>query len=56
MFEQLNDTVGVEDMTTAKFGTGFSSELLRVADCAKFVLIGSFEVADLLSTLFINAG
>ena len=55
MLEELNDTVGVEDMTARELGACFTTEFGCVANGAQFILISSLEVANALSTLGVEA-
>ena len=45
----------MENVSTGETSAGFSAQLLRVADRAEFIFVNSFEVADLLSTLCVQA-
>ena len=44
VLQQLHDAVGVEDVAAGKLGAVLNAELLRVADCAKLVLV--FTLVD----------
>ena len=48
MLEQVDDTIGVEDVTTWQARARLSAELLRVADCAHGLLIDSIVVSHSL--------
>ena len=55
MLEELDDTVGVEDMAARELGACFTTEFCCVANCAQFIFICSLEVSNLLSTLGVEA-
>ena len=55
VLEELDDTVGVEDMTARELGACFTTEFGCVANGAQFILISSLEVANALSTLGVEA-
>ena len=55
MFEELDETVGVEDMTTRELGTCFSTEFARIANGAQLILIDALEMTNALSTLSVEA-
>ena len=55
MLEELDETVGVEDMTTRELGACFSTEFARIANGAQLILIDALKVPNLLSTLSVEA-
>ena len=55
MLEELDETVGVEDMTTRELGTCFSTEFARIANGAQLILIDALEMTNTLSTLSVEA-
>ena len=50
MLQELNEAVRVEDMAAREARASLSTELLRVANCAKLIFIDTIEVAYLLRT------
>ena len=55
MFEELDETICVEDMTTRELGACFSTEFARIANGAQLILIDALKVPNLLSTLRVEA-
>lgn len=55
VLKKLNYAVRVEYVTTGEASASFSTQFLRVTDRAKFILVNSFEVADLLGTFCVQA-
>ena len=55
MLEELDETVGVEDMTARELGACFSTEFARIANGAQLILIDALKVPNLLSTLSVKA-
>ena len=55
MLQELNETIGMEDMTTREHGACFSTKFAGVAYGAQLILIDSLEVTFTLSTLSVEA-
>ena len=56
VLEELDDTVGVEDMAARELGACFTTEFCCVADGAQLVFICSLEVSNALNTISAEAG
>ena len=55
VLEELDDTVGVEDMAARELGACFTTEFCCVANGAQFIFVCSLEVSNALSTLGVEA-
>ena len=55
MLEELDETVGVENMTTSEFGACLSTEFACIANGAQLILIDALEMTNTLSTLSVEA-
>lgn len=54
--QELHDAISVENVPAGQPRTRLVAKLLRVANCAQFILIHAIKVTHFLSAVFVEAG